>query len=136
MRTITIIVWSFLFCFAPLYYSAFAHDTAASRRGSSWPWASLMSPPIPSPVNVNKPWVINMAKFAVSEHNKISNANLELTQILSCTAMHYTLSDSYYLELLATDGVHTNKYFAHVYDGYFRSGILLRSFQLAPSLPQ
>ncbi|MED6121716.1 hypothetical protein PIB30_032853 [Stylosanthes scabra] len=82
--------------------------------------------------------VIKIAKFAINEHNKRSNANLKLVKILSCRENVYTIDDSFSLELLAKDGSDTtNKYLAHLFetkDYWFRPSthpFELQTFQLA-----
>ncbi|KAL1320363.1 hypothetical protein HN51_065092 [Arachis hypogaea] len=129
MRTNCLIVMLLLFRFAPLYSAALA-DTATTRRGS----ASLMSPLIPVNLDVNEPEVIEIANFAVSEHNKRSNPMLKLSQILSCTKLYLTIGASYSLQLLAHDGFETLNYSARVFHqtSIFNSSYQLRSFELVP----
>ncbi|MED6121713.1 hypothetical protein PIB30_032850 [Stylosanthes scabra] len=106
MRTscLIIIAMFFLFCFGPSY--------TATRQGSE----SLMSKRIPVDLDVKEPEVIEIANFAVSEHNKRSNPPyLKLSEILSCQKLYHAFGDATYtFELLAHDGVSTNKYMARV----------------------
>ncbi|MED6118589.1 hypothetical protein PIB30_004194 [Stylosanthes scabra] len=152
MRTrclIIIVTLLFLFCFDPPYYSTAFTDTATRRQGSS---ASLMSRRIHVDVDVNDPEVIEIADFAVSEHNKSDPLYLKLSKILSCTKLYNTFGGaSYSIQLLADDGVDTNMYLArvflwmHVVDdcekysarvlyeaSLFNSSYQLQSFELIP----
>ncbi|MED6118587.1 hypothetical protein PIB30_004192 [Stylosanthes scabra] len=128
MRTscLIIIVILFLFCFDSPYSAGFA-DT---RRGS----ASLMSAWIPVDLDVNEPEVIELANFAVSEHNKRSNPPyLKLSEILSCSKLYHTSDAAIYtFQLLAHDGVSTNKYLARVLSSFFNAFYELQTFQLIP----
>ncbi|MED6165286.1 hypothetical protein PIB30_098130 [Stylosanthes scabra] len=107
MRTscLIIIAMLFLFCFDPSY-------SATQQAGSE----SLMSKRIPVDLDVKEPEVIEIANFAVSEHNKRSNPPyLKLSEILSCQKLYHAFGDATYtFELLAHDGVSTNKYMARV----------------------
>ncbi|MED6118594.1 hypothetical protein PIB30_004199 [Stylosanthes scabra] len=119
---VTIIV-SLFFLVAPLPLCAFAHDTATRPMNVILPLMNL---------DVDDPAVIEMAKFAIAEHNKRSNNGnyLKLAHILSGTGFADAI---YSLELLATDGAITNKYLArllHTKPNYYE----LQSFQLAPLL--
>ncbi|MED6118588.1 hypothetical protein PIB30_004193 [Stylosanthes scabra] len=134
MRTsclIIIIVMLFLFCFDPPYYSAAFADIATTRQGSE----SLMAAPrIHVDLDVNEPEVIELANFAVSMHNTRSNPPyLKLSKILSCTKLFHTFGGATYtFQLLAHDGVSTNKYLARVlYEtSYFNSSYQLLVFEL------
>ncbi|XP_052116381.1 cysteine proteinase inhibitor 5 [Arachis duranensis] len=88
------------------------------------------------PMDVNDPHVVEIANFAITEHNHKSNANLKLVKIESCNRqVHGVLGNSYQLVLLASNETteETNKY-------WVRLGIqpsekyVLGSFILAPSL--
>ncbi|MED6121717.1 hypothetical protein PIB30_032854 [Stylosanthes scabra] len=128
MRTYCLIIVLFLFHLAPLCYSALS-----SGRGSS---ASFMSLMLPVDLNVDDPWVIEMANFAVTEHNKRSNANLKLAQILSCRGFIFTTTNIYTLELLVNDRADTKKYSARLIDDMITpTGYKLRSFELTASPP-
>ncbi|QHO06187.1 Cysteine proteinase inhibitor [Arachis hypogaea] len=90
----------------------------------------------PINLNVEEPWVIEMANFAVTEHNKRSNANLKLAQVLSCGAVSASpISNIYTLRLLANDGVETHKYTAQLIQMFLSSTYNLQSFELAPFTP-
>ncbi|MED6189794.1 hypothetical protein PIB30_099487 [Stylosanthes scabra] len=110
----------FLLCFAPPY--------RASRQGSSS--ASLMSLTIPLSLDVNDPGAIELANFAVTEHNKRSNENLKLAEILSCKGYGYALGNLYFIKLLAINGTQTNKYGAQVHEFLLPTSFSLESFQL------
>ncbi|KAL1320352.1 hypothetical protein AAHE18_14G051600 [Arachis hypogaea] len=85
---------------------------------------------LPLNLDVDDPAVIEMAKFAIAEHNKRSNGkNLKLAYILSCMGFAYAI---YSLELLANDGAITNKYLAQLLQT--TPMYELQSFELAPFL--
>ncbi|MED6121719.1 hypothetical protein PIB30_032856 [Stylosanthes scabra] len=91
---------------------------------------SAMNVILPLNLDVDDPAVIEMAKFAIAEHNERSNGNLlELAHILSCTGYTYAF---YSLELLANDGAITNKYLARLL--HTKANYELQSFQLVPFL--
>ncbi|MED6165285.1 hypothetical protein PIB30_098129 [Stylosanthes scabra] len=130
MRTsCLIIVMLFLFCFDPSYSAAFA-DTA-TRQDS----ASFMSPWIAVELDVNKPEVIEIVNFAVTEHNKRSNSYLKLSKIIYCTKLYLSLFiASYTFELLTQDGVDIDRYLGRVLleDSYFNRSYQLQNFELIP----
>ncbi|KAL1320358.1 hypothetical protein HN51_065081 [Arachis hypogaea] len=120
MRTYCCLIMLFLFLLAPLCYSSSA---------------SLMSVTPPINLNVKESWVIEIAKFAVTEHNKRSSANLKLEKLLSCRASSSAFSSTYTLELLANNGAETNKYTAQLLEIITSSTYKLQTFELAPFPP-
>ncbi|KAL1320353.1 cysteine proteinase inhibitor-like [Arachis ipaensis] len=111
------------YCLITLFLFHFATVTTAT---------SLMSVMLPLNLNVNDGLVIEMANFAVTEHNKRTNANLKLAQILSCKAFLSAISNTYTIELLANDIAETKKYTARLIEIFTDSTYKLQSFQLAP----
>ncbi|RYR63303.1 hypothetical protein Ahy_A04g021112 [Arachis hypogaea] len=76
--------------------------------------------------------VIEMANFAVTEHNKRSNANLKLAQVAVSAS---PIRNIYTLQLLADDGVETHKYTAQLIQMFLSSMYNLQSFELASFTP-
>ncbi|XP_058726204.1 cysteine proteinase inhibitor 5-like [Vicia villosa] len=78
---------------------------------------------------INDPYVIGVADFAVNQFNKITGANLKFEKIIKGESQ-IVKGKNYRFILSATDGVVSNNYQATVYDmpwGYIRN---LTSFEI------
>ncbi|MED6189793.1 hypothetical protein PIB30_099486 [Stylosanthes scabra] len=134
MRTgcLIIIVMIFLFCFDPPY------SAAATRKGSESLVSNNRSRVIVVDLDVNGRKAIEIANFAVSEHNKGFNTRyLELSKILSCKKIYKRFDRAYFysLQLLAYDGFYTKMYLARVayVASFFKSSYYLLRFELIPN---